>query len=61
MSMLLTMCGKQKANKFIHAGINARNAMLQTVSFLVLLVLFIFICFFLTKLLHHHVILQNKN
>lgn len=61
MTALLTICGKQKANKLIHASINARDAMVQTFSFLVLFVLFIFICFFLMKLFHHHVVLQNKN
>lgn len=61
MSVLLTLFGKQRANKFIHGLINARNAIVQTFSLIVLLVLFLSICFFLMKLFHHHVILQNRN
>ena len=44
----------------IHASHNAKFALVQTMSFVVILVLFISICFFLIKLFHHHVVLQNN-
>ena len=40
---------------------NSKEALIQTFSFIVILTLFISICFFLMKLFHHHVVLQNKN
>lgn len=61
MSAFIAICGKQRASKIIHASQNAKYALFQTFSFVVVLVLFISICFFLVKLFHHHVVLQNKN
>ena len=61
MSALITLCGKQRANRVLHGCINVRNAIFQTLSLLTLVALFISICFFLCKLFHHHVVLQNQN